>query len=127
MKENKEYKFSIIGVCDGKLYKKYKKLLTQYRITNRVYFPNKFIPKEELEAISKKCFVGVAPYLTGSIHGTYYVDPGKIKEYAELGLPIIMSNTSIIAPYVKKFNAGEVINRDIESLRIAIEKNKKEL
>lgn len=125
LKENKEYKLNIIGVCDDKLYKKYKKLLALYRITNQVYFPNKFIPSRELEVISKKCFVGVAPYLTGSMHGTYYIDPGKIKEYAELGLPIIMSNTSTIVPYIKKFKAGEVIKRDVGSLRIAIEKIKK--
>lgn len=125
LKKNKEYKLNIIGVCDDRLYKKYKKLFAEYRITNQVYFPNRFIPKEELEEISKKCFVGVAPYLTGSMYGTYYIDPGKTKEYAELGLPIIMSNTSVIAPYVKKFNAGEVIKRDVGSLRIAIEKIKK--
>ena len=125
LKENKEYKLNIIGVCDDRLYKKYKKLFAKYRITNQVYFPNKFIPSRELETISKKCFVGVAPYLTGSMHGTYYIDPGKIKEYAELGLPIIMSNTSIISPYIKKFNAGEIIKRDVGSLRIAIEKIKK--
>ncbi len=124
LKENKEYKLNIIGVCDDRLYKKYKKLFAEYRITNQVYFPNKFILSEKLEVISKKCFVGVAPYLTGSMNGTYYIDPGKVKEYAELGLPIIMSNTSIIAPYVKKFNAGEIIKRDVGSLRIAIEKIK---
>jgi len=125
LKENKEYKLNIVGVCDDRLYKKYKKIFALYRITNQVYFPNKFIPSKELEVISKKCFVGVAPYLTGSMHGTYYIDPGKVKEYAELGLPIIMSNTSAIVPYVKKFNAGEVIKRDVGSLRIAIEKVKK--
>src|SRR3989344_4841287 len=102
LKENKEYKLNIVGVCDDRLYKKYKKLFALYRITNQVYFPNKFILSEKLETISKKCFVGVAPYLTGSMHGTYYIDPGKVKEYAELGLPIIMSNTSAIVPYVKK-------------------------
>lgn len=125
LKENKNYKLNIIGVCDSRLYRKYKKLMALYGITNQIYFPNKFIPSRKLEIISKKCFVGVAPYLTGNMHGTYYIDPGKVKEYAELGLPIIMSNTSVIAPYVKKFNAGEVIKRDIESLRIAIEKIKK--
>lgn len=124
LKENKDYRFNIIGVCDGKLYDKYVKLMDLYGITNQIFFPNKFIPREELEVISKKCFVGVAPYLTGSMHGTYYIDPGKIKEYAELRVPIIISNTSSIVPYVKKFNAGEVIKRDVESFSIAIEKIK---
>lgn len=124
LKENKEYRLNIIGVCDDRLYKKYKRLFILYKITNQVYFPNKFIPSEELEQISKKCFVGVAPYLTGDTHGTYYIDPGKIKEYTELGLPVIMSNTSVIAAYIKKFNAGIIIKRDVTSLHTAIEKIK---
>lgn len=125
LRKNKEYKLNIIGVCDDRLYKKYKKLLALYRITNQVYFPNKFIPSRELEAISKKCFVGVAPYLTGSMHGTYYIDPGKIKEYAELGLPIIMSDTSAIAPYIKRFGCGEIIRRDEKELGLALSKIEK--
>lgn len=125
LKENKEYKLNIIGVCDDRLYDKYVKLMGLWGITNQIFFPNKFIPREELEAISKKCFVGVAPYLTGSMYGTYYIDPGKIKEYAELGLPIIMSDTSAIAPYVKRFGCGEIIRRDEKELDIALSKIEK--
>lgn len=125
LRENQEYRLNVIGVCDDWLYKKYRELFASYGITRQVYFPNRFFPKEELENISKECVVGVAPYLTGNMHGTYYIDPGKIKEYAELGLPVIMSNTSSIAPYIKKFHAGEIIKRDVRSLKDANEKIKK--
>lgn len=125
LKENKDYKLNIVGVCDDRLYKKYKKLFAEFKITNQVYFPNKFIPSKKLEAISKKCFVGVAPYLTGSMYGTYYIDPGKIKEYVELGLPIIMSDTSAIAPYIKRFGCGELINRNETALELALLKIRK--
>lgn len=125
LKDHINYFLKIIGVCDEKLYKKYTKLFNEYGIKRQVYFPNRFFPKEELEVISKKCFVGIAPYLTGSMYGTYYIDPGKIKEYAELGLPIIMSDTSAIAPYVKRFVCGEIIKRDEKALGLALSKIEK--
>lgn len=122
LKDHKDYSLKIIGVCDDTLYDKYKKLFIKYGIDNQVYFPNKFFLEKELQQVSKECFVGVAPYTTGKGNGVYYVDPGKIKAYAELGLPIIMSNTSSILPYVKKYNAGEVIERNTSSLDHALKK-----
>ncbi len=120
LKKHKNYDLNIIGVCDDKLYAKYKKIFVEYDIAEQVYFPNKFIFEDKLQEISKECFVGLAPYTTGKINGTYYIDPGKIKAYAEMGLPIIMSNTSAIAPYVKKFSCGEIIERNENDLDQAI-------
>ncbi len=119
---HKNYYLKIIGVCDDTLYAKYQKMFVEYGIVDQIDFANKFFSEKELQNISKECFVGIAPYATGKGNGVYYVDPGKIKAYAELGLPIIMSNTSSILPYVKKFKAGEVIQRNVVSLHHAIEK-----
>ena len=53
-------------------------------------------------------------------NATYYTDPGKVKTYASLGLPIIMSDVSAIVPFVKKFKCGIVINKKDEDLGKAI-------
>jgi len=119
LRQHEEYSLKIIGVCDDILYTKYQKIFIQYQIAERVYFPNKFFSEKELQGISKECFVGVAPYTTGKDNGTYYIDPGKIKAYAELGIPIVMSNTSAIAPYIKNFDCGEVIERTEKDLDTA--------
>lgn len=125
LREHKDYKISIIGICDNALYKKYMNIIKQYKIQKQVYFPNKFFSDEELDNLSKTCHVGIALYNIDKSNPTYYTDPGKVKAYAELGLPIVMSDTSAIAKYIKKYKAGEVIERDEHSLKKALVRIKK--
>lgn len=122
LRQHPEYRLNIIGVSHGDLYNKYSKMIKEFGISSQVYYPNRFFLDEELNKISSKCFVGVAPYNTGPSYGTYFVDPGKIKAYTEMGLPVIMSNTSSIAAYIKKFNAGILIQTNTESLFEAVKK-----
>jgi len=116
LKDNKDAKLSIIGICNDELYKKYKAIIKEYNIQEQVYFPNKFFSDSELDKYSKKCHTGIAFYNVDKSNPTYYTDPGKVKAYAEMGLPVIMSDTSAIATYIKKYKAGEVIERDEKSL-----------
>lgn len=116
LKSHREYSIKIIGICDEALYEKHQKLIKNYSIDNQVYFPNKFFSNEELEDISKNCHAGVALYKVSKLSATYYTDPGKIKTYAQLGLPILMSDISAIAKYIKSFNAGEVITPNKKSI-----------
>lgn len=122
LKKHKDYKLTIIGVCDDITFSDHKKIINDYKIADRVFFPNRFYSDEELDEISKKSFVGVATYTIDKSNVIYYSDPGKVKTYAEMNLPIIMSNTSMIAPYISKYKAGEVIERDVDSLFEALEK-----
>lgn len=125
LKTNPTYKLKIIGICDKELYQKNQEMIKRCGIANRVYFPNRFFFDDELNEVSKKCFVGVALYTIDNTSTIYYADPGKVKTYTEMGLPVIMSKTSSIAPYIKGLKAGEVINRNASSLAMAIEKIKK--
>lgn len=128
LKTNKDYSVKLIGVCREDLYKKYQQIIRKDKIENQVFFPNRFFSDKELEEISKQCQVGVAVYDIDPTNATYYTDPGKVKTYASLDLPIIMSDVSGIAPYIKKFGAGRVINKNNEELvnaLIDIKKNYK--
>ncbi len=120
LKTNKEYKLKVIGVCDKALYKRQMGMIKNYGIDKQVYFPNRFFFDDELNELSKECFVGVALYAIDNTSTIYYADPGKIKAYTEMGLPVIMSRTSSIAPYIEKFNAGKVIERNVASFERAI-------
>jgi len=124
LKANPAYNLKVIGICDDNLYKEHQEVIKRYGIVNRVYFPNRFFFDDELNELSKECFVGVALYTIDNTSTIYYADPGKIKAYTEMGLPVIMSKTSSIAPYIKKFKAGEVIDRNAKSLYSAILKIK---
>lgn len=112
LKEHKNYKLKIIGVCIGDLYKRYIRIIEENGIRDQVYFPNRIFSDKELEEISKTCQVGIALYDITPTNGTYYTDPGKVKTYASLGLPIIMSDMSAIAPYIKRFNCGILVKKD---------------
>lgn len=120
LKDHKNVKLSIIGICDDKLYRNYKAIIKKYNIQKQVYFPNMFFSDNELDKYSKSCHIGIAFYNIDKTNPTYYTDPGKVKAYAEMGLPIIMSDTSAVASYIKKFKAGEVIKRDEQSLEKAL-------
>jgi len=122
---NKNCHINILGVCDEVLYAKHQKIIAKYNIREQVYFPNKFFSDTEVVEVSKKCHAGIALYDIGKKHMTYYTEPGKVKFYAELGLPIIMSNVSATAVYVEKFHAGEIVKRDMQSIITAIKKIKK--
>lgn len=122
LKVNKEYKLKIVGVCEKKLYTKYMNIIKSNNITDQVYFPNKFFSEAQLTEISKECQIGIALYDADKYNATYYTDPGKVKTYTELGLPVIMSNIPSIASYILKFNAGEIVERDQSSLNFALKK-----
>ena len=122
---HKKYSLKIIGVTHGNLYEHYQKMIKDLGISKQVYYPNRFFSTKDLDEISKTCFVGTAPYVTGKTNGTYFVDPGKVKAYTEMGLPVIMTITSAVAPYIKKYKAGELIKSDVHSFSQAILKIKR--
>jgi len=120
LRTHKKYKLKVIGICDATLYKKQKEMIKNYNIEEQVYFPNRFFFDDELNKLSKVCLAGLALYTTDNTNAIYYSDPGKVKAYQEMGLPVIMSKTSSIVGFIKKFKAGEVIDRDATSLERAV-------
>lgn len=121
--EHTDVYLRIVGVCEQRLYVRYKKLIHELGINDQVEFPNAFIDDEKLKRIAKDYHVGIALYDKGPTTATHYTDPGKVKTYAELGLPVIMTNTSAIAPYIERFHAGEVV-LSVSGLPAALEKIK---
>lgn len=79
-------------------------------LEDRVHFPNHFVSQGELEEEAAKCFCGLALYDTRSDNFTHYADPGKVKSYIEMGLPVVMTRISEIVPYVERYGAGEIVD-----------------
>lgn len=109
LKQLPDVKLSILGSCEPALYKKYMSLIHSYGITDRVWFPNAFIDDEKLREIASNHHVGIALYEIGSHTATHYTDPGKVKTYIEMGLPVVMTDTSAITPYITRYTAGKVL------------------
>lgn len=121
--KNKDVHLRIVGVCESRLFETYQNLIGDLRIESRVDFLNAFVDEEELKTLAKEYHVGIALYEKGITTATYYTDPGKIKTYVDLGLPVIMTNISAIAYYIQKFKAGEVID-EVSELPVALAKIK---
>lgn len=120
LKTHKEYSLKVLGFCTDKLYQKYQTIIKKNKIDRQVYFPNRFFSDEELEKESINCQIGIALYDMDWKNATYYTDPGKVKTYASLGLPIIMSDVSAVVPFIKRFECGKVIKKEYGELENAL-------
>lgn len=122
--QNPRMRLKLIGTGKPSLMATYKKQIAKYAIADRVFFPNKFYYGLELKKIINDCDIGIALYDVNPNSVSYYADPAKIKQYAEFGLPIIMTDAADIARYVAKFNAGIIVERDHVEIAHAVKKIK---
>ena len=104
-----EYSLALMGAAAAGFERDVLARIEQMNITERVYFPNRFVTQDELSAVAAECFCGLALYDTGGDNFTHYADPGKVKSYLEMGLPVVMTRISNVVSYVERFKAGEVI------------------
>jgi len=121
LREHSEYRLSIIGVCHSAFFVELQRRLEQYGLSGRVFFPNRFYSELELLEVARGCHVGIALYDTDPGNFTHYADPGKVKAYAEMHLPVLMTRISDIVPFVERFRSGEVIDR-IDQIGEALER-----
>ena len=111
LKGHGEYRLSLIGVGQPAYVAELQALLKQTGLNSRVFFPNRFYSEAALLEVSRMCHVGIALYDTGAENFTHYADPGKVKAYAEMRLPVLLTRISDIVPFVERFGSGEVIDR----------------
>jgi glycosyltransferase involved in cell wall biosynthesis len=82
---------------------------------------------ERVYQILSECSIAVAPYENGSI--TQFTDPGKIKVYLSLGLPVVVNNVPLVAKEIEKCEAGICVNFEDEdglyNAMVKLIKNKK--
>jgi glycosyltransferase involved in cell wall biosynthesis len=75
----------------------------------------------EIERILAGGSVAVAPYDTNAESFTRFADPGKLKIYMAVGLPMILTNVPPNAHVIADAGAGELIDFSAEALAAAIE------
>ncbi len=122
IKENPDFRLKLLGSSTDEYFKKYQKLINKYKISERVFFPNRMFYSDELIKESKLAKIGIALYDVTENNASYYADPGKIKTYAQLGLPIVMTNIADIEKSIKKFSAGEIVAKDVNDIGKKIRK-----
>lgn len=69
-----------------------------------------FAEGDSFNKILAKCTIGIAPYIPDKSNVSHYGDPGKIKRYLSLGLPVIATNAFEFSSEISKYMAGEIIS-----------------
>ncbi len=69
-----------------------------------------YLEGESFNEVLKKCSIGIATYDSDVSNVSHYGDPGKIKRYLSLGMPVITTDILEFAEEVEKTEAGIVIN-----------------
>lgn len=118
---NPRYQLSLMGAAAHGFESVISERIAAAKMSDRVYFPNKFVTDAELREEASKCFVSLALYDTSKNNLTHYADPGKVKSSIEMGLPVVMTRISDIVPFIERFKAGEVID-SIADLPVAVDR-----
>lgn len=117
--DNPRYSLTLLGAAAKGFEHEIHRIIREKNMQDRVDFPNRFVSQEELSNAAEKCFCGLALYDTAGDNFTHYADPGKVKSYLEMGLPVVMTRISGIVPHVETFKAGEVID-SMDELPLAV-------
>lgn len=65
--------------------------------------------EETIDKVIYNSTIGVAPYQPDPTAVSFYGDPGKIKRYISLGIPVIATNIHEFPKELKKQRAGEIV------------------
>jgi glycosyltransferase involved in cell wall biosynthesis len=108
-----DIKLIIIG--QGTYLSELKELCQRLKVLDRVTFMGFIADPNAADNIIKKCNLGIATYETGHDF-VAYTEPGKVKRYLGCGVPVVMTNVSMIAGEILKNRCGFVIENSVTDL-----------
>lgn len=113
VKDNPNYEFHVGGF--GELENYFKEMSREY--SNIIFYGK--LPYEKTLKLENSCDIMTAIY-DPSISNHYYAAPNKFYEALMLGKPLIVAKNTGIDEIVLKNNLGEVIEYNLKSFQIAI-------
>ena len=119
------FSLSLIGAAANGFGDEIRRRIAEDGLEGRVHFPDRFVSEDGLRDEAAKCLAALALYDTAANNLTHYADPGKVKSAIEMGLPVVMTRISEIAPFVERFHAGEVVD-SVADLPTALERVRRE-
>lgn len=69
-----------------------------------------YLEGESFNDVLRKCRIGIATYISDTSSVSHYGDPGKIKRYLSLGIPVIATDVLEFSKEVKRSKAGVIID-----------------
>ncbi len=71
-----------------------------------------YLEGESFNQVLNKCTIGIAMYIPDPSNVSYYGDPGKIKRYISLGIPVIGTDVLEFSRQIGKSKAGIIVDYD---------------
>ncbi len=82
-----------------------------------------YVSEKKIDEVLLSNTIGVAPYMPDPASVSFYGDPGKIKRYISLGLPVIATNIHEFPKQLEKHEAGCLVKYgDVSGLVLSIKK-----
>jgi glycosyltransferase involved in cell wall biosynthesis len=118
LKEFRNIQYEIVGSGPDEKY--LKKQAKKSAIKTNFYG---YLEGDSFNDVLKKCDIGIATYTPEASNVSKYGDPGKVKRYLSLGIPIITTNVIEFADEIEKSGAGVIIEYgDQKALLEAVKK-----
>ena len=107
--------FLLVIIGSGDIFEDLKKLVTQEKLENQVYFLGRLIP-EELQKLTPLADLGISIEENLGLNYTYAL-PNKIFDYVQAEVPVLVSNLPEMKQIVREYKIGEVLtSRDSKSM-----------
>ena len=71
---------------------------------------------DEVEALLAKCAAAIAPYVDSPDNFVRYTDPGKVKAYLAVGLPIIITKVPDVWKEIVKRRVGIAVSDNMHKI-----------
>lgn len=113
-------KLVIIGT--GPLESRLKKRAERLGIDDKMDFKGFIEDHSELDRLMGRCAVALAPYEPVPNSLVYYADPGKIRAYLAVGLPVVVTKVPPVAYEIAQAKAGLAIEYNQEEFVQAVVK-----
>lgn len=84
----------------------FRKRAQETRLKTRFYG---YVSEQKINDVILKSTIGIAPYMPDSSNVSFYGDPGKIKRYISLGLPVIATDIHEFSKQLERNRTGVLV------------------
>ncbi len=98
-------KYEIVGSGPDEIY--FKARAKKSKINTKFYG---YLEGDSFNDVLRECTIGIATYTSDAGNVSQYGDPGKIKRYLSLGIPIITTDLIEFAEEIERSGAGIVVD-----------------
>ena len=106
-KKFKTFQYEVVGSGPDEEYLKHRAYETE--VQTKFYG---YLEGESFNQVLNRCTIGIATYIPDPSNVSYYGDPGKIKRYISLGLPVICTDVLEFSREIERSESGIIVNYD---------------